>query len=255
MGSTPGTWTDREASLVDTIAADVAMAASSAPSTEILQDIQSVRRLRRAPQPETLGAAPPSIRELLNREEDGFVGHIRVGVVRGASKQGRRVAVILEPFAFVNRIGNVRLAVIAPVQYETDFASIPGWARGFIAPFGVHAEAAVIHDWLYAIGNRGDEQGRWLADEAFREALKLLGVGVVKRNVMYRAVRSGGKKAYGRPDEFRFRRLQDLGQIKPPPAREPYLNTVAVTLLRPDEMADTEAALATDTAVHPTAAE
>ncbi|MEM7766266.1 MAG: DUF1353 domain-containing protein [Pseudomonadota bacterium] len=229
MGSTPGTWTDGEAALVDRVSADAAMNAARVANTETLQDIESVRRLRRAPQPETFGAPAPTVKDLLKREEDGFIGHIRVGVVRGADKQGRRVAVILEPFAFVHQIGNVRLAAIAPVRYETDFASIPSWARGFIAPFGVHAEAAVIHDWLYAIGKPGDEQGRWLADEAFREALRHLGVGWATRNIMYNAVRSGGKKAFGRPDEFRFRHLKDFSLIDPAPDREPYLDTVAIT--------------------------
>lgn len=229
MRDTPGTWTDWEAALVDAVSADAALAAGGQESAQIIEDIESVRPVRRPPRPESFGGPPPSVKELLKRPEDGFIGHIKVGVVRGAAKRGRRVAVILEPFAFVHRIGNIRLAAVAPVRYETDFASIPSWAQVFIAPFDVHAEAAVIHDWLYAIGRRGDEQGRWLADESFREALRHLGVGWLTRSIMYKAVRSGGKKAYGRPDEFRFRQLQDFTLIEPPPAREPYLETVAVT--------------------------
>ncbi len=231
MQDTPGTWTDWEAALVDAVSAGAAMRGGSEPDAVILEDISSVRRIRHLSQPESYGAPSPSVRDLLKRPEDGFVGQIRVGVVRGAVKEGRRIAVILEPFAFVHAIGNVRLAAIAPVRYETDFASIPSWAQVFISPFDVHAEAAVIHDWLYAIGRRGDEQGRWLADEAFRAALRLLGVGPVTRNIMYNAVRAGGKKAYGRPEEFRFRHLRDFSLVEPPPAREPYLETVATTYL------------------------
>lgn len=223
-------WTEHEAAIVDQVSADAAAMAGDEADTVIFRDIESVRPVRRPQQAESFGIARPSVKDLLNREDDGFIGHIKVGVVRGAGREGRRLAVILEPFAFVHRIDNVRLAAIAPVRYETDFASIPPWAQAFISPFGVHAEAAVIHDWLYAIGTLGDEHGRYLADAAFREALRHLGVGWATRTIMYNAVRAGGKTAYGRPEEFRFRHLADFSPVDPPPARDPYLNTVAITV-------------------------
>ena len=224
-----------EAALIDFISAEAAVSAGQEPTVEVFRDIESIRPMRQSgPQPETFGGKPKTVRDLLTREEDGFIEHIRVSIVRGATKQGRRVAVILEPFAFVHRVEDLRVAVIAPVRYETDFASIPGWARGVIAPFGIHAEAAVVHDWLYAMGEEGDERGRWIADSVFREALRHLGVGWMKRLIMYFAVRGGGKKAYGRADEFRFRHLKDMTPVDPPPSREPYAQTIAIAYLAPD---------------------
>ena len=40
--------------------------------------------------------------------------------------------------------------------FETDFASIPRWARWLIPTIGKHNIAALLHDWMYEkqVGNR-----------------------------------------------------------------------------------------------------
>jgi Protein of unknown function (DUF1353) len=70
------------------------------------------------------------------------------------------VAVIMMPFIYVQRKKKRSFAVLVPPKYETDFAAIPKAVQGLIASFGKHAEAAVIHDWLCAIGTLGGKKER-----------------------------------------------------------------------------------------------
>lgn len=93
--------------------------------------------------------------------------------------------------------------VQVPDGFLTDFASIPAWARIFFNPSN-YAEAALTHDWLYANGLRGDQEGRAKADLIFRTALEELGKSGFEIAVLHRAVRWGGGGGYGRPDDFAF---------------------------------------------------
>lgn len=71
--------------------------------------------------------------------------------------------------------------ITAPKGYVTDFASIPRFCWGFIAPFDI-ARAAVIHDVLYEKVNGAFERdkitkqqkkiARKYADYTFREAMR-----------------------------------------------------------------------------------
>lgn len=89
--------------------------------------------------------------------------------------------------------------ILVPAGYMTDFASIPDPVKPFIDVFGDNAEAAVAHDWLYAVGEPGLRQK---ADELIRFAVKEQGVGLITRNAIYLGVRAGGGAAYGRPGEW-----------------------------------------------------
>lgn len=165
---------------------------------------------------------------LFDQQEDGFISALAIALIPREYKAGsRRIAAVAQPFGFVANIGGERVAVITPLGYVTDFASIPRIGQFMINPFGRHAEAAVIHDWLYTLGKRGDWLGRRRADKTFIAALKLLGVNWVKRQVMFWAVRLGGWRGYGKPEDFTFRRLDDLKTIDPTPPREPYDQTYA----------------------------
>ena len=169
----------------------------------------------------------PDAAQFLDRSEDGFISALAIIVVPRDLRDERRLAVISRPFGYVRTVGDTRFAVVAPLRFVTDFASIPGWARWLISSFGKHAEAAVIHDWLYTIGTPGNEAERERADDLFRVALDDLGVDPIRRNLMHRAVRIGGKKAFGNAAEFRFRHLDTLDPVEPRPTAEPYLRTFA----------------------------
>ena len=75
-----------------------------------------------------------------------------------------------------------------PAGFLTDLASIPPPARWLIPKLGKHAQAAVIHDFMYRI----HLYDRKKCDKIFLEAMKVLKVPLWKRMVMYRAVRMFG---------------------------------------------------------------
>lgn len=73
-----------------------------------------------------------------------------------------------------------------PIGVNTDFASIPKGMRWLIPRVGRHGKAAVLHDWLCEFKVIPRKQ----ADKIFLEAMKSLGVNIVKRRAMYTAVAS-----------------------------------------------------------------
>ena len=110
---------------------------------------------------------------------------------------GQRVGIVMSDWIYCYPpTGEV---ILVPRGYMTDFASIPRAARSFIDIFGNNAEAAVAHDWLYAVGEAGK---RPYADDLFRYALMEQGVNLVTRNLMHAAVNAGGGDAYVRPSEW-----------------------------------------------------
>jgi len=136
---------------------------------------------------------------------------LQVAIDLDRRREGRRVAVLIEDWLYCYpSTGDVFLV---PRGYETDFASIPKIARWAVNPFGNHAEAAVVHDWLYAVGEPGKRKD---ADQVFRFAMKEQGVNIVRRNVMYRAVRRGGEKAYGLDKEWLFKDPRTFSEVSPP---------------------------------------
>lgn len=167
---------------------------------------------------------------LFDQEEDGFISALAIMLIpRELKDKSRRIAAVAQPFGFVCRLGRrERLAVITPSGYVTDFASIPSAVHFIISPFGKHAEAAVIHDWLYTLGTPGDRKGRRMADKAFVKALRLLEVHWIKRQIMYWAVRLGGASGYGLPTDFAFRNLHDLTVVDLSPQKTAYMTTFAM---------------------------
>lgn len=151
------------------------------------------------------------------------IAALRIAVDLEGRRQGRRVAVLIDDWLYCYPMtGEVFLV---PRGYETDFASIPPAARWAISPFGNHAEAAVIHDWLYAVGER---EKRLEADQIFRYAMKEANVNIVRRNLMYEAVRRGGESAYGAFQEWRFRDHRTLALLDEPPFARPERAAVEV---------------------------
>lgn len=85
-----------------------------------------------------------------------------------------------------------------PSGFVTDFASVPRIFWSIIPPDGKYSQAAVLHDYLYSRmgevehGDYTQVYTRKECDKIFLEAMKVLGVGWLKRRVMYRAVRIWG---------------------------------------------------------------
>ena len=83
--------------------------------------------------------------------------------------------------------------VIIPKGFETDFASVPRlfW---ILAPpaTGKYNRCAVLHDYMYKTGYRT----KLYADTIFLQYMRECGVNVLKRRLMYYAVRLFGRGSY-----------------------------------------------------------
>jgi len=75
--------------------------------------------------------------------------------------------------------------------YKTDFASVPRPFWWLIPRYGRYTEAAVLHDYLCDEAKEG-RFSRCDADGIFRRTLRELGVGYLRRRLMWAAVRWGG---------------------------------------------------------------
>lgn len=104
--------------------------------------------------------------------------------------------------AIWNDEGEAAVICTIPKGFYTDLASVPRVPFAYMLFGGIGQKAAVLHDGLYSRwheiktlaipDNTAVELTREDCDEIFREALKACGVGIVKRNLMYRAVRLFG---------------------------------------------------------------
>jgi hypothetical protein len=163
---------------------------------------------------------------LFEENKEGPITSLAIILIPDENRENRRVAALAATFGFVAHLSKRRkIAVAAPQGYVTDFASIPGFVQWMISPFGKHSEAAVVHDWLYTLGTRGDKKGRRLADLTFKRALKIVGVGWFRRNMMFMAVRVGGASGYGLESDYDFRDLERLKRRDPLPDRKSFAVT------------------------------
>ena len=79
--------------------------------------------------------------------------------------------------------------LMIPKGFETDLASIPTILQSIIPLVGNHLQAAIVHDLCYRakVGISKND-----ADEMFYDSMRDLGVGWLKAQTMYRAVRMFG---------------------------------------------------------------
>lgn len=84
--------------------------------------------------------------------------------------------------------------VSVPKDFLTDLASIPWFARWLIPKVGKHAQAAVLHDFIYYKGLFARDK----CDLIFLEAMAVLKVPKWKRFIMYKAVNIFGWYGWNR---------------------------------------------------------
>jgi hypothetical protein len=140
----------------------------------------------------------------------------------------RRVAVVTEDYYYCYPL--TRQVIRVPRGFETDFASIPIWMSAVFNPIGDNAEAAVVHDWLYAVGEKGQREQ---ADAIFLYAMQQSHTPALQTKVMYEAVRAGGAPNYGAPGEWRF---VDPETEKPARAPKKPATAVVATLHSCDDL-------------------
>ncbi len=82
--------------------------------------------------------------------------------------------------------------LVVPAGTDTDFASVPKLLRWFVPKYGKYNKATVLHDFLCKEATAG-RFSRAQADGLFRRAMRELGVGYLRRRLMWVGVRWGGK--------------------------------------------------------------
>lgn len=113
------------------------------------------------------------------------------------TKAGRVLVRLLEPFSYDVGAEGSGETITVPAGFESDFASIPRALWRLEPPLGRSGKAAVVHDALYATRGLGGRYTRQRADEIFLEALTVIGVHPIKRQLMFRAVRMFGGGGWG----------------------------------------------------------
>lgn len=137
--------------------------------------------------------------------------------------ENRRMAIVASDYLYHDPV--TLTVYLVPAGYITDFASIPRPASLLLPPFGLWAEGAVVHDFLYAVGEAG---GRNTADRVFHTAIQEQGVGRVTAAAIHWAVKLFGGGAYGRDTEWSDRFGDPAsGQSAPPPFPRPATAEVA----------------------------
>jgi hypothetical protein len=96
-----------------------------------------------------------------------------------------------ETFSFESEVLDAIITI--PIGFETDFASIPRAFWSWLPPTGKYSRAAVIHDFLYRTPGMAT---RAQADAVLREAMEILNVGWLTRQIIYNGVRLGGGSSY-----------------------------------------------------------
>lgn len=146
---------------------------------------------------------------------------------------GRRIGVTIgEHLYCYPETGEV---YVVPDSFETDFLSIPRPAGLAIRPMDF-MRAAVIHDWLYAVG---EKDGRKRADQVLKYVVELSDPPITVADAIYGAVRWRGEKPYADPEEWRFRDSRTGMPIDPPPIENSGI-AVVETLPNCDEALDNE---------------
>lgn len=98
---------------------------------------------------------------------------------------------LLHPVVYVTNDGR---RITVPEGYITDFATIPRIFWVLLPPLGRYLYAALIHDRLYWMHNRGHDlsYSRAYADQIMREVMSASEVKPWQRWLIYAGVRVGG---------------------------------------------------------------
>lgn len=82
--------------------------------------------------------------------------------------------------------------IVVPKGFKWDGGSVPRIFWNIVDPWGSASKAYLLHDWLYSTQQRS----RLVSDAILMEAMEVLGVGLIKRKLIFRGVRIGGWVAW-----------------------------------------------------------
>lgn len=112
--------------------------------------------------------------------------------------------VLNKSFRFILQSPPVPSVITVPAGFVTNFASVPRVLWSIFPPYSDYGKAAVVHDFLYCT----EIKTRKRADKLFLEAMKISGVSMWKRHLIYRAVRLFGGPYYD-SSEFELIEVDD----------------------------------------------
>jgi hypothetical protein len=102
--------------------------------------------------------------------------------VLAEERKGLGLFEVAHPFTFdIGFLGSGE-TIVVPAGFQTDFASIPWFARWLFPTSGKVAKAALLHDYMLLLNDPR-------ASNAFDQALAVAGVGQPRRWIMVTAVR------------------------------------------------------------------
>lgn len=131
----------------------------------------------------------------------GFLNPIRAEDL----PDGRRRR-LLEPIVYHVGAPDSPDRIVIPAGFITDGGSVPRILWAVLDPWGPASKPYVLHDFLYHTGLRS----RLVSDAIFMEAMEVVGVGFIRRKILYRGVRLGGWWAW-----WEHRRRQDRESVGP----------------------------------------
>lgn len=129
---------------------------------------------------------------------------VETGAFRDPETQRRQEFRLTRPVLYEVGGPGSGLQVTVPAGYRTDLYSLPGRLLLLWEPKGAGFERwilpALVHDWLYDIGRCG----RARADGILFEAMRVVGVPLHRRLVVWLGVRLGGWRGWGTPTPENF---------------------------------------------------
>lgn len=110
-------------------------------------------------------------------------------------KKEKREWEVIQDFTYeVGELGSGE-AITVPCGFITDLASVPRIFWMLFPPDGTYSQACVLHDWLcYNKGHVERYYDYIQASRIFLEAMEVLKVSRINRNIIYHAVRRFGPK-------------------------------------------------------------
>jgi hypothetical protein len=123
------------------------------------------------------------------------------------NQEGRPAHVINLPYSFgisitAGQYKGKYLRVTVPPGFVSDFHSVPLSITSQASPLRKAIAAAVVHDWMFAVGNKTWQ--RDLANQAFDDIAKYYQVDSFTREMAQNGFNAFGNANFGKPDELRF---------------------------------------------------
>lgn len=122
--------------------------------------------------------------------------------------------VVGEDYTVEIRVDGAVWGITVPRGLITDLTSVPAPLRIIASRVGPWLEAAIVHDYLYIAwqdvpGLTPRDRDRAFADLVMLRTMEAAKVGVVKRRLIYAAVRAFGGFAFRRKSDDRYVTLPD----------------------------------------------